>query len=92
MEPVEDVIKRAIPDLQDRDYHNLLTRLDQIGVKSDCDLQFVTLKDLKDIIPLIAGRKLMHFLKTGEMSKVFLHVSNVMLNIMVQLHLKTMNI
>ncbi|XP_034567502.1 uncharacterized protein LOC117832466 [Notolabrus celidotus] len=63
MESVEDVIRKALPALQERDYHNLLTHLAGIGVKTECDLKFVTFEDLKDTVPLIAGRRLIHFLK-----------------------------
>lgn len=63
MESIEDVIRKALPTLQATDYYNLTTHLAGIGVTMDCDLQFVTLEDLNDIVPLVAGRRLVHFLK-----------------------------
>ena len=63
MDSMEDVIRKVLPTLQERDYNNLTTHLSGIGVKTDCDLQFVTLEDMKDIIPLLAGRRHIHCLK-----------------------------
>lgn len=40
---------------QENDHNNLIAHLAGVGVQMDSDLQFVTLKDIKDNIPLIAG-------------------------------------
>lgn len=61
-ESVDDVISKALPTIQQEDHDNLMRHLTSIGVKTDSDLQFLTLEDLKDIVSLIAGQKLIHFL------------------------------
>ncbi|KAI7789386.1 hypothetical protein IRJ41_018293, partial [Triplophysa rosa] len=48
MDPVEDIIKKALPMLQKRDYNNLLTHLTE---------------DMKYVIPPIAGCRLIHYIK-----------------------------
>uniref|UniRef100_A0A8C2BC44 Uncharacterized protein n=1 Tax=Cyprinus carpio TaxID=7962 RepID=A0A8C2BC44_CYPCA len=60
MDSVEDVIRKVLPMLQENDFNNLMTHLTGIGVQMGCDLQFVTLEDIKDIVPLIAARRLVH--------------------------------
>ncbi|KAI7802538.1 hypothetical protein IRJ41_012769 [Triplophysa rosa] len=77
MDPVEDIIKKALPMLQERDYYNVLTHLAGMGVQTDSDLQFVTLEDMKDVIPPIAVRRLIHYIKkSGEPANVPIQVSD----------------
>ncbi len=60
MESVEDIIRKALPMLQEKDFNNVTTHLAGVGVQTSSDLQFVTLEDIKDVIPLIAARRLVH--------------------------------
>lgn len=69
MDSVEDVIRKVLPMLQENDFNNLMTHLTGIGVQMGCDLQFVTLEDIKDIVPLIAAQRLVHhFSNRGKKS------------------------
>lgn len=63
MDSLEDIINKALPMLQESDHNNLLTHLAGIGVQTESDLLFVTLEDMKGVIPLIAGRRLIHYIK-----------------------------
>lgn len=49
------LIRKVLPMLQENDFNNLMTHLTGIGVQMGCDLQFVTLEDIKDVVPLIAA-------------------------------------
>lgn len=49
--------------LQESDYTRLTTHLAGMGVQTDSDLHFITLEDIKEIIPLVAGRRLLHYIK-----------------------------
>ncbi|XP_060908621.1 peroxynitrite isomerase THAP4-like isoform X1 [Labrus mixtus] len=61
-ESVQDVIMKAVPRLNERDYQDLITHLAGIGVKTECGIQLVTFKELKDIVPLLGGQRLVNVL------------------------------
>ncbi|KAM6992321.1 uncharacterized protein LKV04_008373 [Tautogolabrus adspersus] len=63
MESVQDVIMKAVPRLKERDYLDLITHLAGIGVKTECGDRFFTLKELKDIVALLRGQRLVDVLK-----------------------------
>lgn len=67
-QPCHDVIRKALPTLQESEYQKLFDHLAAIGVKTDDDLQFVSVEDVQEVIPLIASRRLVHYLKNrGEL-------------------------
>nr|XP_055025276.1 uncharacterized protein LOC129415351 [Misgurnus anguillicaudatus]XP_055025277.1 uncharacterized protein LOC129415351 [Misgurnus anguillicaudatus] len=63
MDLMEDSIKKALPMLQESDYTRLTAHLAGMGVQTDSDLHFVTLEDIKEIIPIVAARRLLHYIK-----------------------------
>lgn len=72
MEHVSEVIRRALPNLDDDHFTNLMSCLHGLGLRAEADLQFLATGDLKDVIPEIAIRRLMHFLKTTGRKRVVL--------------------
>lgn len=60
---MEAVIRGVLPMLDDDQLNHLISELTRIGVKTDDDLQYLTLDDLKDLLSPIDCRKLIHFFK-----------------------------
>ena len=74
MEPsFHDVIRKALPTLQETEFQKVFDHLDAIGVRTDTDLRFVSVEDVIDVIPLIAARRLVHYLKNSGESCASLH-------------------
>ena len=66
-EPFDGVIRQALPNLHESEFQKLMEHMAVIGVRTEADLQFVTVEDLKDVIPLIISRKMIHHMKNrGE--------------------------
>lgn len=66
-QPFDDVIRKALPTLQESEFQNLIDHLAAIGVRTVGDTQFVTEEDVKEVLPLIACRRLVHYFKNrGE--------------------------
>ena len=66
-QPFHVVIRKALPTFQESELQKLFDHLDAIGVRSDTDLRFVAVEDVIEAIPLIAAKRLVHYLKnSGE--------------------------
>ncbi|KAF1372702.1 hypothetical protein PFLUV_G00268660 [Perca fluviatilis] len=50
--------------LSESDFNNLLTHLATWGLKEHSDLQFLSIEDIEGVIPPVAVRRLMYYLKT----------------------------
>ncbi|XP_072571034.1 uncharacterized protein [Paramormyrops kingsleyae] len=61
---MEAVIRSALPMLDKDQLNDLTSELRRIGVKTDDDLQYVTLDDVKDFLSPIDCRKLINFFKS----------------------------
>ena len=66
---LEGCILKALPNLPDAQVHSILSVLDELGVETEEELQFVVPADL-DNIPAIKARKLLKFWRSkGEKIK-----------------------
>ena len=64
MASVAEELTKALPSLSESDFNNLLTHLATWGLKEHSDLQFLSIEDIEGVIPPVAVRRLMYYLKT----------------------------
>lgn len=65
MNPAEDFIKRALPQLSNADYLNLTQHFQTLGVGSADDFLELTHEDVAQHLKLVQFRKLMTYCKNG---------------------------
>lgn len=69
MEPVKELVRRAMPSISNDLMESLMARLELVGVNGLDDLTFVKTEDVDGILPPIQCRRLIQAFSAGK----FLH-------------------